>query len=297
MTLPRLPLFSVSLALLFSASFANASLFVSEYFDYTNYGESMNGANGGTGWNGAWQATDVNGSLTVADVTIPTPENYLKPSLPASAKLTPANDKNKDAYRNLAAPISLAPATNTTYYFSYLWMRVDNPSAAGESSFFSLRSSAGAALLNFGVDGTEKLFIKAEQAASGITGGVSAQGTETLKVTTNINTTGKYLIVGKIELNADGSNVLSLSAYERDGMITGEPSVWDVALSVDSLVGDISRVYLYTQAYAQDSYFDNILMGTTFSDVTGYNIPEPSVAGLLFGLGALGLVCVRHRRK
>ncbi len=293
----KLPLFKtllLSCSLCVCAATAQASLLITETFDYAPpYDVPVDGLNGGTGWKSAWLATENNGTARVVDFRMSAPTGYNIPIASPALRLRPANNATRDAVRSLSTGINLNPTAQTDCYFSYLWMRVDNPDAGGEASFFSLRSASGVQLINFGVQGDEKLYIGVGADANGGTA-VAATGSYTLDVKTDINTTGKYLIVGKMELNAAGeADTLYLSAIKSDQTLT-EITDWDVMLTGD-FSGSVGRLVVTVSAYGQDAYFDNILIGTTFADVTGY-IPEPAVSATLLGLLPLALALRRRRR-
>lgn len=278
---------------------SQAAIIASEYFDYA-VDTTIAGKNTGTGWANAW-STGANGTALLWGTTLSAgaPIGYNLSVTSPALQLVPisgASGATKDAWRTISNGIALKPATDTTIYFSYLWARTDT-SATGtsyEMSTFSLRDNAGKQLVNFGVNGNELPIIQLQPDAIGTTA-LSVSGTQTLKVTGDLATTGKYLFVGKMELNSDGSSSFYLSVFDSSNTLTGEPLEWDVIATATLMDTTFKRLTVAGQKDGGTTYWDNIVFGDTFSDVTGY-IPEPAMASSLIGVAALALVWSQRRR-
>jgi PEP-CTERM motif len=261
---------------------SQGGVLVSESFDYT--AGPLSGANGGTGWNGAWltgASTTPTYSVVAQDIT--PPAGYGAP-VGNQALINPnaANDDSggatPDIRRNLASSIDLDAAQ--TVYFSALVRREDQTNGGGteHSTYLRFNSAAGANLVGIGHSSTEDFRLALNNAASD-------------SATVNFQIGINYLLVGKLTLNASGTNDVLEGSLFAPGDTLSEPVAWDHQTAAD-ISGVISQLQIGTQRRAGKAFIDEIRIGTAFADVAV--VPEPASVALL-GLGGL-IVATGHRR-
>jgi hypothetical protein len=231
---------------------SQAGVLVSESFDYVDQ-SALNGANGGTGWDGAWSFT-TNGSTTVTvnAQNIAVPAGYAMPT-GNQATLQTFTSGSVRVERALASSIDTDVAQ--TLYMSMLFRRDDSFNGGGteNSEFFRLDNSSDIRVAAIGQSSGEALTLHlgGSQVSFGTTVGI---GTD-------------YLLVGKLTLNPAGtSDVLEAQLFNA-GDLLAEPAIWQGQVTND--FADVATKFVVNQARLADTLrVDEILIGTTFADVT-----------------------------
>ena len=106
----------------------------------------------------------------------------------------------------------------------------------------------------------------------------------------NANTT--YLMVLEDVANSSGPDTLSLWVNPAAGGTSpsGTPNI------TDNLVGPIGNIYgIGTNDGPSSVSYDEIRIGTTYTDVTPSSVPEPASLGLV-AAGGLGLLLLKRRK-
>lgn len=306
-----------------TATQVQATLTVYEGFDYAD--GSIHNQAGGIGWNtiikpngpgdpsptvrdvAAWgsyplgesfagnhQGVGVLGSSApqvVQASTLSTPSNY---GFTPTGKELYGNFNYADSFREFAPENYINMDSGSPVYFSYL-TSIDNLDVGFGSSYSLLRFIAGNRDDLFQVGIGVGLDTAAIEYSNGIGSG-TVIGQAVAEKTS-------YLFVGKIVPGGVSSSI-SVSVFDSTEAITAE-GVWEMSDTVDLSGYVIDRIGTLSGGFeggvdtaaeqTRRGHFDEIRLGTTYFDVTGVVIPEPSALGLGIGLLALGTVLVRRR--
>lgn len=245
---------------------ANATLLFSEAF---NYSPGVLGGNVNPGNSTAWSAG--NSGLTVASGNL----TYAGLADQGGNELQIANGSAGTIYN------TFANQTSGQLYYSFLF----NPTAADSANNYFTALNPGTSTPNGGSDAIDAYYytsgkIELRAAAQSATAGTGPVLT--------LNTT--YLIVEEIDLDAKTANLWINPTPGAD-----QPTA---AASLSSITATaIDNVGFKVQSAAGGPYLvDNLLIGTTWADVTPTVTPEPSTIALLGGGAALTLFLRRRRQ-
>ncbi len=273
-----------------SAVTAQATLLVYDDFSYSVPDQtSIAGLNGGTGWGGAWVTNAygtpsvASGQINIRNLGAAKLEGYKWDIGPNSLRVNAQGaGGNAIVSRALGTALAVGDRSGSSYYLSSAFYRIDSDSTNGTEQVEFAFMQGSTQLLNMGFNNFEvaKIQYGAETA-------LDPNGT-IYPINNN------YLLIGQITNNTDGTVTLRFACLGvGDVLPTDEASmVWNVEVENVVLTGSVDKLEIRVGRYAQQGYFDNILIGTSFSDIA---IPEPSMAAL--GLGLLGLMVVAVRRR
>ncbi|MDP0495823.1 MAG: hypothetical protein Q7Q73_06405 [Verrucomicrobiota bacterium JB024] len=253
---------------------ASADIILADNFDYT-VGQSLAGANGGTGWSNAWNVNGTGASADIGDQAFSAPSGY---GLSVS-KYVAINATTASASINRGMSSSINLGSSNTYYFSLLFSRVDSdPSSSSETmTFLSLRNSSNQELIYFGTGSNESLALAAREAATGGSAVTANSVGSIFSTGTSFANAPQYLIIGKIVVNASGSDEFSMSIVAAsDSVGATEPTTWDVSISADT-TGIIESLYMGVATNAENANYTNLMIGTDYVSV----IPEANSSGLV----------------
>jgi hypothetical protein len=253
------------------ASSSYASLLFSEGFNYTP-GSYLTG-------NGPWTNVppSANGGMTIGSGQLTYPGLALLPGYELSIS-------NGNAAVSIA---TFAHQTADQVYYSFLFQV--NTLDGGNDYVTALNPNPGTYTAPAG--GTDaidlysytqgKFEIRAN--SDGATGGASP-------VTASLNTT--YLVVEELDMVA---NQASLWIDPASGSFGGSAPAATAILS-NTTATAIDDIGFKSQSVTGLFTVGNVLIGTTWADVTPEAVPEPSTL-VLCGLGMLGLVLARRLRR
>ena len=177
--------------------------------------------------------------------------------------------------------------TTTSIYYSFL---LDATTAPSASTYLTALNSG----VNTPNGSSDELQVNVTPATGGYEVGLRTPGKSITPDTATILSLGTtYLVVVEYTFGATGSASLFLDPVPG----ASQPAA-AVTLAGNGTVTDIDDVGFKAQTSGTTGTFlmDNILIGTSWADVTPQAVPEPqSCALLLAGLGSLGLF-VRSRR-
>lgn len=262
--------------LLALAPAANATLLISESFNYTGSaspGTSYLPTNAvtGTGLSGSWASSDSWVSVVTGNLSAPANSGAFAASN-NRAVLSPGTTPSASA--SLASAIS---TVGNTVYFSFIGQVGSN---GNDASTMGLRftDSSNNTILGLGRTNTGEWGINTGSAFRSSTG----------------NSAGTLgFVVYKVTFGAAGGANDRVDFFLNPGE-NGEvaaTSSWSGLTLSDNSIGKI-----YLRAYGNaNTQFDEIRVGTTWGDVAA--VPEPSTYGLM-GAGALAsAMLVRRRRR
>jgi hypothetical protein len=256
---------------------AQATLLFSDGFGYNTPGNLGGNINPGTG--NAWSAG--NSALTIANgnLTYPGLQNL-------------GGNELSVAWGGSAGSIvnTYASVTSGTIYYSFL---LDVTAAPGGNSYLTSlnpgtsapNGSSDAITMYLGTvtgGGAYRLGIRGGAASTVFTPSASAY---------SLGTT--YLVVLGYNFNGGvANNNLSLWVNPTPG---GSLPTADLTLTPTTVATSIADVGFKVQTTAGGILVDNLMIGTTWEDVTPA-VPEPATFGIA-GLGMLGLILARRMRR
>jgi hypothetical protein len=251
---------------------AHASLLFSEAF---NYNTGVLGGNVNPGNSTAWSAG--NSGLTVVS------GNLTYPGLPDQGgnELQIANGSAGTIYN------TFANQTSGQIYYSFLF----DPTAVDSANNYFTALNPGVATPNGGSDAIDAYYYAAGKIELRANAAAATAGTGTALT---LNTT--YLIVEMLDLSA---HTASLWINPDSSTFGGTaPTATATISGTSATITAIDDVGFKVQSAAGGPYLvDNLLIGTTWADVTSaVPTPEPTTCALA-GLGMLGLLLARRMRK
>jgi hypothetical protein len=258
---------------------AQATLLFSEAFNYTsaNLGGNINPSTGN-----AWSS----GSSAM---TISTGNNLTYPGLPdqggnalqvawgggaAGSIQTPyANQTSGNIYYSFLLDVTTLPTAQS--YLTSLNPGTSTPNGSSDAITMYFGTVTGGGAFKLGVRG----------------GGATAVYTTT---TYNANTT--YLVVLGYN-NIGGAAANNLNLWVDPVLGNNSAPTADLSLTPTTVATAIDNVGFKVQSTPQGAFLiDNLLVGTSWSDVTPGSVPEPAV--LAFGvMGLVGGFMLRLRRR
>ena len=243
---------------------AQATLLFSEAFNY-NTGALQNNVNGSSTWTGG------NSGLTIASGNL----TYAGLADQGGNELQIANAAAGSSY------IQFANQTSGQVYYSFLF----NPSVVNSANNYFTALNPGVSTPNGGSDAINAYYynngkIELRAAAQGATAGTGTALT--------LGTT--YLIVEMLDLDAKTASLW----INPDSSTFGGTAPAAIASLSGVTATAIDNVGFKAQSGTGTFLVDNLLIGTTWADVTPTTVPEPSTL-VLAGLGLLGLA-TRFRR-
>jgi hypothetical protein len=266
-------------AVCFSFQTAQATLLFSEAFNYTSANLGGN-INPGTG--NAWSS----GSSAM---TISAGNNLTYPGLPdqggnelqvawgggtaGSIETQYANQTSGNIYYSFLLDVTTLPTAQS--YLTSLNPGTSTPNGSSDAITMYFGTVTGGGAFKFGVRG----------------GGASTVFTTT---TYNANTT--YLVVLGYN-NIGGAAANNLNLWVNPVLGNNSAPAADLSLTPTTVATAIDNVGFKVQSAPQGTFLvDNLLIGTSWSDVTPGAVPEPTV----FAFAAFGLVggfMLRFRRR
>lgn len=266
------------------AGSVSAQALFTENFDYTVGALGSNGAWGNT-FNFA--ANTVSGSAT-ATVVSGSITNNANPFATVGNSLSMTGSVNFNKFT--AAP-RIAANTNDTLFFSFM----ATTSATGGSTFFKFVESGingGYNVFEFGSNASGQWQF---DGAYGNGGGGTGNRVSAGSGASAFAQSASFFVVGKIVTSNTGNDQAFVQVYNNSGMVSGTDNLSvsnTLNWSVNRTDGRASNILLVNNSSA---LVDGIRIGNSYADVAP--IPEPSSFAALAGLGALGLVGLRRRRR
>ena len=267
-------LFSVVVAVSYASLNVKASVLFQDGFNYTT-GDQLGAASTTPPWTGSTSANSVIGS---ANLTY------------SGLQDLGGNDLVLTQGATAGSPVSAALSTSETagsIYYSFL---VDCTALPTANTYLTALTPASKPGPNGNT--TDAIDFYARNSGSGWevgerTTGVSASFGSTVL---SLNTT--YLVV--LEYTFGGTAQLFFDPTAGGT----QPTTATISLTPTAYVTDVSDVGFKAQTATTigNFAFDNMMVGTTWADVTPTAAPEPTTFALA-GMGALGLVLARRMRR
>jgi hypothetical protein len=245
---------------------ANGENLVIEKFDYQV--GPLSYADTGSGWLGAW-TTQTPEDVLIADTWMqPTPAGYVHEITPPVLRLLSSGSKTVEVSREFQEPIILNPDEQRTHYFSAVFRRVDSADNSGTEAVRFIFNTGSRSVLTFGFDSEEMPEIAYLPSATAVTG----QGR--LAFTAPGERPRDYLLIGKIVANPAGTNDgFHFSFFSPDDDVSQEPELWSVSLTSLELEETLTNFMLSMRAYAENTYWDNLIFGPTYQSVISPSAP------------------------
>ena len=282
------------LALVASASAANASILIQELFDNISAGNlTLNGAGSTTtsvGLTGNWATNASTGIFTANNFNV---NGATLPGLPASDTANGgiwnnvANwNTNVYATRPLATPIDFA--VDRVIFFS---VRLNNPGDSGMG--VGLASGGGATDEFVGAGFTwnnaaplatgTNIAGNSAFISHGVLNGAVQNGVYGIRAYEGKDTVNSYgLLVGRITIKATGDDIIQIKRYPQNATIDNDLAaiVWSTSSTVNSsMVASQLLLWMNGQGGGE---LDAIRFGDTWTDVTGVTLAgagQPAVSG------------------
>jgi hypothetical protein len=250
---------------------AQATLLFSDGFNYPspgNLGGSINPGNS-VAWTGGNNLTIAGGNLTYSGLQdLGGNELSIVNGSAGSGINTFANTTSGSIYYSFLLDCTAAPTGNS--YLTSLNPGTTPPGGSGDALSVYIYSNATG----------YRLGIR--------TGGAAAVTTPT---GSPLLVGSTYLVVAQYDFTA------KLATLYLNSTPGGIQPVADLSLAPTTAPSAIADVGFKSQATAGASYLlDNVLVGTTWADVTPVGVPEPATFGIA-GLGLLGLILARRMRR
>ena len=242
------------------ASLALAEVYQSDSFDYLK--APIQGESGGTGWSGPWDISGTGNAISNAfNLSDNLPAGYELIVEPNTLQLS-AVDKSLRVTRGFSPAIELNPSSPRTYYFSFVFCRVDTSNQNGSEVFSFSFSSGGNRIVTFDTTSNEQLQINYLPAKEVVTG-----DKEVIKFTDGVKTSPRYIFVGRITANPAGqADIFAFSVFDASGSLAEEPRTWDISMSMDASES-LDAMDIIAAPFLRTVLIDNLRIGSDFSSV------------------------------
>jgi hypothetical protein len=261
-----------------ATSTASAALLVYDGFDYTA-GQNLNtaGLNGGTGWDGAWenQAGSATHFWETTSGTLAYENSGNVGSLVTSGGYTSSAGDSNRAAKRFFSDAQFDTTNNSDVWFSMLLAK-DPAANAFQINLFS----SGSQVLQFDV--ADNIILGGNNLADNDSGRTLPTNGEAAFVVANFDLVNEE---AQWWINPEAGATSPTGADYSSSV-----------LSFTSAISDLDEIRIFSRPgtnTTNESFYDEIRMGTTYADVTP--IPEPSAAALLLG-GLASVLLLRRRR-
>lgn len=282
-TLLQLPL-ALALGLLAPRLSSDAAMIAYDGFNSYSVGD-LSGNNGGAGWNSAWSSFTAANDVVAGGLSYSAGSLNINGGANTMQKSSGAGGVNADPYFNR----SFSSTSSSSIWMSFLFQS-GNLSGTDFLEFYlsdaAGEGNSGAALVNFGASGANKLGVRANPTLT--SGALSSYGGGTPGAGTT------YLLVTRI--SGDGSG--SATNYDRVEFWLNPTSTSlgaaTASVDLDLEVSSLAYFGVRANGLASTDIFkvDELKIGTTAVDV----VPEPNSIALV-GLGFLGFILLRRQNR
>ncbi|HUA39787.1 MAG TPA: PEP-CTERM sorting domain-containing protein [Candidatus Sulfopaludibacter sp.] len=249
---------------------AHATLLFSEAFNYTA-GQTLGGQIN-PGNSTAWSSGNAGMTIAAGDLT------YAGLADQGGNELQLANGSAGTIYN------TFANQTSGQVYYSFLF----DPTAADSANNYFTAMNPGTSTPNGGSDAIDAYYYSSGKIELRANAQAATAGSGPVLT---LNTT--YLIVEMIDLTAKTASLWVDPDASTFGTLTPPTATATLSGITATAIDDVG---FKTQSSAGGPYLiDNLLIGTTWADVTPAGVPEPSVLALA-GLGIFGLISSVRRR-
>lgn len=257
-------------ALCFVFQSAQATLLFSEAF---NYSPGVLGGNVNPGNSTAWSSGSANLTVVSGNLT------YAGLADSGGNELQIVNGVSAGSIFN-----TFANQTSGQVYYSFLF----NPTAADSANNYFTAMNPGTGAPNGGSDAIDAYYYASGKIELRANAQAATAGTGPVLT---LNTT--HLVVEMIDLTAKTASLW----VDPDASTFGSTAPTATASLSGITATAIDDVGFKAQSSAGGPYLvDNLLIGTTWADVTPAGVPEPSTFALA-GLGILGWISARRRMR
>jgi hypothetical protein len=282
--------FLVAVVATFAAT-AEAAIMTYEALDYS--GIPLVGQNGGIGWNGAWAQTGGTTSPnTLSDdgvslsYPVPFESPLTTPAVSGSRLKTGSTTNNASSTRLFNDTLNLSVGGNVRYASALFRKNAPNDAVTTDNVLIEFFDSGGNRRWGFGIEGGDKPWINTNASGTGATSVVPSD---------------TYFLVAKIVSNvAPTVDVASLYVFGTgygSQVPLLEPLTADATASTNTAaILDRVRFRVDTgNTTALPGEIDQFRMGSTWADVVGSEVPEPTCVALV-SLAALAGMARRRNR-
>lgn len=256
------------------------------------------GTSTGTGFTGAWvdsvgpgnvNRTADNNNMTSFPSNVPF-------ATPTGGKAQHSNNNYTDqtVTRTLATPLSLD--ANGRFYMSFLFNDYASNTASVDRQANVFLGNASQRL-HVGPSYFDRLSIANVNATAEPFTAAGANRADSAANFFGFNGTSLLFVVAEFNTQSVGNDTINLKGYTftpGTGIVEADPSLvtWDASLSFNG-TGTLNQLGMYFEGPGF-SEIDEIRLGTSWLDVTGLAIPEPTTIAL--ALMASGSLLLRRRR-
>lgn len=247
-------------ASLWLTSLVLAEVYQSDDFQYPK--GPIEGMNEGTGWNGPWEVSGSGNAIANGfNLSDNLPAGYTLVVEPNTLQLTPV-EKSLRVTRVFSPAIELNPSSPRTYYFSFVFCRVDTSNQNGSEVFSFGFSGGGNRIVTFDTTSSEQLQINYLPTKDVVTG-----DKEVIKFTEGVKTSPRYIFVGRITANPAGKpDTFDFSVFDASSSLAEEPQTWDISMSMDASES-LDALDIIAAPFLRTILIDNLRIGSDFSSV------------------------------